>query len=49
MKKIIAAVLLASGASLVIFAGYKMVEFLAVDKCLDNGGRWNYEEWECEK
>ena len=21
---------------------------LAVDKCLDNGGRWNYERHECE-
>jgi hypothetical protein len=22
---------------------------LAIDKCLDNGGRWNYERNKCEK
>ena len=25
-----------------------MVEFLAIDICLDRGGRWNYEQKECE-
>ena len=31
-------------------ASYKpLSQFIAVDRCLDNGGRWNYEAEECER
>ncbi|WP_162245606.1 hypothetical protein [Methylibium sp. Root1272] len=31
-------------------ASYKPIShFVAVDRCLDSGGRWNYEAEECER
>ena len=26
-----------------------VARFIAVDRCLDSGGRWNYEAVECER
>jgi hypothetical protein len=31
-----------------IICGYWLKDFLAIDKCLDNGGRWNYDTGKCE-
>ena len=33
---------------LVILLALSSCEFWEVDKCLDKGGRWNYETKECE-
>lgn len=31
-------------------ASYKSIaQFIAVDRCLDSGGRWNYEAEACER
>jgi hypothetical protein len=31
-----------------IFLYLKITDFFAIDKCLDSGGRWNYDEKKCE-
>ena len=31
-----------------IFIIYKLYDFMIIDKCLDNGGKWNYETCKCE-
>ena len=36
-------------ALLVAWILFKRSDFLAVDRCLDQGGRWNYETKECER
>ncbi len=41
---VIMALLLCGG--LAFFFGFR---FLAIDSCLDAGGRWNYEIEECER
>lgn len=33
---------------LLIICGYWLTDFLTIDKCLDNGGRWNYDTGRCE-
>ena len=33
---------------LLILCGYWLRDFLTIDKCLDNGGRWNYDTDTCE-
>jgi hypothetical protein len=47
MRKPLAIVLVAAAAALIGFAGHKVYEFIASDKCLDSGGSWTYEEDEC--
>jgi hypothetical protein len=32
-----------------VIAALWMKRFMAIDKCLDAGGRWNYEKGLCEK
>ena len=41
-------VLLIAAALLLIAFAYWMKDYLDVDKCLDSGGRWNYEKGICE-
>jgi len=36
-------------AVLVTFAFLFLKTHLAIDRCLDNGGRWDYETHQCEK
>lgn len=31
-----------------VWAFFKFSDFMAIDKCLDSGGAWNYETRECE-
>jgi hypothetical protein len=31
-----------------VWAFFSFSDFLAIDKCLDSGGAWNYETRECE-
>jgi hypothetical protein len=40
--------LIAFGLGLTLFIGTKACRFLAIDKCLDNGGRWDYALNRCE-
>lgn len=39
------AVLVAAGLGCILFS----VRFIAIDRCLDSGGRWSYEASECER
>ena len=48
MKKSIKLVLATLALAASIICGYWLKEFLAIDHCLDNGGRWNYGRAECE-
>ena len=51
VRAVIALVMLA--VALYLFALYAATDFspdfLAIDSCLDGGGRWSYEERRCEK
>ena len=48
MKKSIKIVLATLVLAASIICGYWLKGFLAIDHCLDNGGRWNYDRGECE-
>jgi hypothetical protein len=39
------AMLVVGGLAFALF----VARFVAVDRCLDSGGRWNYEVVECER
>jgi hypothetical protein len=46
----IGAFLLAAGAVLSLaWACSSIIQFIPVDRCLDSGGRWNYQELKCEQ
>ena len=45
VKKIIFAILI---IGFVCFAYLKVNKFIEIDKCLDNGNRWNYSTDKCE-
>ncbi len=32
-----------------IFLGVRVKRFISIDKCLDNGGRWDYKAQKCIK
>lgn len=34
--------------ALAVMAGCFLAHQVAIDRCLDGGGRWNYERGECE-
>ena len=48
MRKSVRLTLAALAAVALIICGYWLKGFLAIDRCLDNGGRWNYDRGECE-
>jgi len=45
-KKRILIVILIVALALILF--FYIRDFMIIDKCLDSGGRWNYEEGKCE-
>jgi hypothetical protein len=49
MKKIYVILLAALVATTALIAvGFWYKDWLAIDKCLDNGGRWDYDKRICE-
>ena len=48
MKKNIRIILAALAGVALILCGYWLRGLLAIDHCLDNGGRWNYDRGKCE-
>jgi len=49
MRKTIRVILFVSIVMLVVTAGFWLKRQLAIDTCLDGGGRWNYSLSQCEK
>lgn len=33
---------------IIAYLGFKIYQFIQIDKCLDSGGKWNYDKCECE-
>ncbi len=33
---------------LLLLAAFWLARQIRIDKCLDNGGRWNYDKFECQ-
>jgi hypothetical protein len=47
-RKIIKGIILALLALVIVIGFFKIKRFFEIDKCLDAGGRWNYETNQCE-
>lgn len=47
-KRIITGLIAVIAALAIIGTGLWLGRFLAIDSCLDDGGRWNYDRDECE-
>lgn len=49
MRRILLVLLLVALACALVFAGASIEQELAIDNCMDLGGRWNSEAQSCER
>jgi hypothetical protein len=48
-KRLLRIVLAAVAIGLLAIAGVRIADYIAVDRCLDSGGRWNHHIGACEQ